>query len=66
MPWGPDQATRFTKKAKSKVAKKQWSHVADSELMRGLPEGQAIAAANSVIKKRGMASHSSLMSEKHK
>ena len=52
MPWKSGDATRFTKKAKSDVAKRQWSHVADSELKRGLPEGQAIAAANSVIKKR--------------
>lgn len=63
MPWGPDQAQRFTKKAKSPTAKRQWSDVANSELMKGLPEGKAIAAANSVVKKRKSSHKSKLLEE---
>ncbi len=51
MPWKPEQATRFTKKAKTPEAKRQWAHIADSGLMRGLSDAEAIAEANGVIKK---------------
>jgi uncharacterized protein YdaT len=54
MPWTKGDARRHTKKAKSAVSKRQWSHVANSMLDRGYDEGRAIAAANSVVKKRGM------------
>lgn len=53
MPWEAKDATRHTKKAKSDVSKRQWSHVANSMLDRGASEGSAVAAANSVVKKRG-------------
>jgi len=53
MPWPPSSATRFTKKAKSPTAKRQWSRTANSMLNRGLSEKRAIMAANSVVKKRG-------------
>jgi hypothetical protein len=52
MPWTPKDSARHTKKAKSAVAKRQWAHVADSELKRTGNEGLAIRAANSVVKKR--------------
>jgi uncharacterized protein YdaT len=53
MPWSPRNAKRHTKKAKSATAQRQWAHVADSMLDRGYSEGRAIAAANSVVKRRG-------------
>ncbi len=53
MPWDPKDAKRHTKKAASPKAKRQWSHVANSMLQRGYGEGRAIAAASSVVKKRG-------------
>ena len=53
MPWGARDAKRHTRKAKSGKAKRQWSHVANSMLERGYSEGRAIAAASSVVKKRG-------------
>jgi hypothetical protein len=52
MPWQPSDATRHTKKAISKVAKRQWSDVADSALKRGASEGSAIRQANAVVKRR--------------
>jgi hypothetical protein len=52
MPWKPKDAKHSTKKAKSAKAKRQWSHVANSELRRGVPEGKAKMIANGVIKKR--------------
>ena len=51
MPWEPKDAKRHTKKATSAKRQRQWSHVANSELERGLSEGAAIAAANSVVKR---------------
>jgi hypothetical protein len=52
MPWNPADSSRFTRKAKSPKAKRQWSAVADSTLARTGDEGAAIRAANSVAKKR--------------
>jgi uncharacterized protein YdaT len=52
MPWKPSDAKRHTKKAKSRKAQRQWSHVSNSMLERGYSEGAAIRAANSVVKKR--------------
>lgn len=51
MPWEPKDATRHTKKAKSGVRKRQFSHVANSMLDRGFSEGRAIRAANAAVKK---------------
>ena len=53
MPWDPSDAKRFTKKAKSAKAKRQFARVANSMLKRGASEGAAIRAANGVIRKRG-------------
>lgn len=53
MPWEPRGATRFTKKAKSKASKRQWSRVASSALSRGASEGSAVRQANAVVKRRG-------------
>ena len=53
MPWKAKDARRHTKKAKGSKAKRQWKHVANSMLERTGDEGRAVAAANSVIKKRG-------------
>jgi hypothetical protein len=52
MPWGPKDATEFTKKAKSAKAKRQFSHVANSALKRGASEGSAIRQANAAVAKR--------------
>jgi uncharacterized protein YdaT len=53
MPWSARDAKRHTKKAKSATAQRQWAHISNSMLERGYDEGRAIAAANSVVKKRG-------------
>ncbi len=52
MPWKPSDAKNKTLKAKTPKAQRMWSEIANSELKRGLPEGRAIRAANSVIKRR--------------
>jgi uncharacterized protein YdaT len=52
MPWKPKDATKFTKKATSKIAKRQFSDVANSMLARGADEGAAIRAANAAVAKR--------------
>ena len=49
MPWGPSDASRFTRKARSPTRKRQWGHVANSMLERGASEGSAIRAANAVV-----------------
>jgi len=51
MPWGPGDAGRFTKKAKSDKSKKQWAAVADSVLSRTGNESRAIQSANAVVKR---------------
>jgi uncharacterized protein YdaT len=53
MPWTAKSARRHTRKAKSAKSKRQWAHVSNSMLERGYSEGQAIRAANSVVKRRG-------------
>jgi hypothetical protein len=52
MPWTSRDASRHTKKAKSATAKRQWGHVANSELKKGRSEASAIRMANSVVKRR--------------
>jgi uncharacterized protein YdaT len=51
MPWTSEDASRFTKKAKSPIRKRQFSEVANSMLSRGASEGSAIRAANAAVKK---------------
>jgi hypothetical protein len=53
MPWRSTSAKGFTRKAKSKTAKRQWAHVANSMLKSGKSKGAAIRAANGIIKARG-------------
>lgn len=53
MPWGPGDATRHTKKARSGKAKRQFAHVANSILQRTGDEGRAIRGANAAVAKRG-------------
>jgi uncharacterized protein YdaT len=49
MPFTPQDAAKHTKKATSPKQKRQWAHVANSALKRGLSERKAIASANSVV-----------------
>ena len=53
MPWKPSDAPKHTRKAKTAKKKRQWTHIADSMLKRGESEGDAIRAANGVIKNGG-------------
>lgn len=53
MPWTPKDAKRHDKKAKSGVAKRQWSDVANSVLKKTGDEGLAVREANGVVKSRG-------------
>lgn len=53
MPWGSGDAARHTKKARSAVARRQWSKVANSILERTGNEGRAVRGANAAVKKRG-------------
>lgn len=52
MPWTPKDASRSTKKAKSKAAKKQWSTVANKVLAETGDDGEAKRIANAAVKKR--------------
>lgn len=52
MPWSAKDATRFTKKARSPKAKRQFAHVANTVLARTGDEGRAVRAANSAVAKR--------------
>jgi hypothetical protein len=52
MPWSSEDASRFTKKARSSKAKRQFSHVANTVLAKTGDEGRAIRAANSAVAKR--------------
>jgi hypothetical protein len=52
MPWSSKDATRFTRKAKSGKAKRQFAKVANSVLSRTGDEGLAIRAANAAVAKR--------------
>ena len=53
MPWSPSDAPRFTKKAKSRGAKKQFAAVANKVLADSGDEGKAVKIANAAVKKRG-------------
>ena len=72
MPWKPTDAARHDKKAKSGVAKRKWSDVANGVLEKTGDEGRAVREANSVIRKReigkfhGTASEMSSKSGKRK
>jgi hypothetical protein len=49
MPWGPQDATRHTKKANTAKKKRQFSHVANSVLQTTGDEGRAIREANAAV-----------------
>ena len=51
MPWDASDAKDKTKNANTPKKQRQWAHVADSALMRGLSEGEAVREANGVVKK---------------
>jgi len=44
-------AERFTKKAKSPAAKRQWEHVYESAKKSGASPGSAVRQANGTVKK---------------
>lgn len=52
MPWTSRQAQRHTKKANTRISKKQWAEVANSVLNQTGDEAKAIRAANSAVAKR--------------
>lgn len=51
MPWTSRDVSGKTKKAKTARSKRQWTHISNSLLKKGVPEGQAIREANGVIKR---------------
>jgi len=51
MPWTAADAKRHTKTAGSGKAARQWSHVANDALKRGMSEGAAVRMANGVAKR---------------
>jgi hypothetical protein len=53
MPWKTSDVAGKTKAAKSATAKRQWVHVANNALSRGLSEGAAIREANAAVARRG-------------
>jgi hypothetical protein len=52
MPWKDKDATRFTKKAKSPTAKRQFKKVANKVLAESGDEGKAVRIANAAVAKR--------------
>ena len=51
MPWTPESSSRYTKKARTAKQKRMHSHIANSMLKRGYPEGAALRIANGVVKR---------------
>lgn len=49
MPWTPRDAYSHTKKANTPKKQRQWAHVANSALERGLDDAAAIREANAVV-----------------
>lgn len=52
MPWSKSDARKFTRKARSAPAQRQWKEVANRALKSGASEGSAIRQANAVVSKR--------------
>lgn len=52
MPWGDEDATRHTKKARSSASRHRWSSVANKILDESGDEGKAIRIANAAVKKK--------------
>lgn len=51
MPWISSDAEKHTRKADTPKSKRQWAHVANSELEETGNEGRAVRAANGVVAK---------------
>jgi uncharacterized protein YdaT len=51
MPWKSKDAQRHTHKANTPKRRRQWAHVANSALRRGLSERSAIRMADAAIAK---------------
>lgn len=49
MPWSSADAHRHTHKADTASKQRQWAHVANNALARGLSEGAAVREANSAV-----------------
>ena len=52
MPWRAKDAKAHTKAAKGATAQRQWAHVSNAVLKKTGDEGQAVRAANAVVKRR--------------
>ena len=52
MPWASKDASRFTKRAKSPKAKRQFAKVANKVLAESGDEGKAVRIANAAVKRR--------------
>ena len=58
MPWSPSEAAqKDSKVAGNPKLERQWAHIADGNLKRGMPEGQAIREANGVVLKEIIRHH---------
>jgi hypothetical protein len=51
MPWGPSDAHKKDHAANTPKKARQWAHVSDSALARGLSDKDAIMEANAVVKR---------------
>jgi hypothetical protein len=51
MPWGPEDASRHTKKARTPKSKRAFAHAANSVLERTGDEGRAVRAGNAAAKR---------------
>ena len=60
MPWTESDVPHKTKRAKTAKQKRQWVHVANSELAKHGDEARAIRAADSVVARGAKARHRSL------
>jgi hypothetical protein len=52
MPYTSDEAQKFTRKATTAAARRQWEHVVQHYLAKGSTEAQALRAANAAVKAR--------------
>lgn len=50
MPWTPEEAQRFTKKATTPDKQEAWAATANAVLRAGQPEGVAVRAANAHVR----------------
>lgn len=49
MPWSPEDASRFTKKARTHLKRKKWAKIANAVLRSTGDEGTAVRVANSKV-----------------